>query len=367
MKFTASSSDLRKALAFITKCSDGGMVIPVLGCVMLSAADGKLSMRSTNLNTWGSTSIQAEVATAGETLVNTRILNSLVGKVGKDVTMTMTLDNSVLTVAAGKSRSKIYCLPVADFPLMPEPKNMRSFDIDQKVLATLIDATITAVGVEETRYYLKGIHLSFIGKNALRVAATDGHRASLAYAEVENPGPDDLNAIIPTSAAEIILSLCKSATAQISVSIYDNYVSVRLGSGEEFLTRVIDGTFPDIERIRPSGVTLRPVVDRESLSSALASAVIFASETNGVKLTFADSEMNVEATSVAKGEGRFPVDIDYDGERFEIAVNAKYLATAIASIPSDTIVFGFSNAVAPMSIQSSIGSRNINIVMPIRL
>lgn len=368
MKLSVSAADLRKALAFVAKHSDGGMTIPVLGCVLMSASEGRLSLRSTNLNAWASTAIPVDIDAPGDALVNAATLYALVGKISKDAAISMLLDGGILTVTSGKSRSKLPCLPVEDFPQTPEAKDPRSFDIDHEKLAEMIHATISAVSDEKTRYYLCGLHLSFVEKSVLRITATNGYRAALFHADIVNPGADGLQAIIPTSSAEGILALCKSATEPVSLSIYDNFVSIRLGSGEELLTRVIDGTFPDVDRVRPSGVRLRPVVDRESLSSALASAIVFRDARNGaVKLTFADGELNVECCSGDKGEGRFPADTDYDGERIEIGVNAKYLADAVASLSSDTVVFGLTDAGSVFTLQSSIEGRDTNIIMPIRV
>jgi DNA polymerase-3 subunit beta len=368
MKISVSANDLRKALAFVAKHSDGGMTIPVLGCVLMSASGGRLTLKSTNLNAWASTSIPVDIVVAGGALVNAATLYALVGKIAKDAAISMMLDDGVLTVTSGKSRSKMPCLPVEDFPAMPDVKEPKSFDIDHEKLAKMIYATISAASNEEARFYLCGLHLSFIEKGVLRITATNGHRAALVHADVANPGPDRLQAIIPTSSAEGMLALCKSATEPVSVSIYDNFVSIRLGSGEELLTRVIDGTFPDVDRVRPSGIRLHPVVDRESLASALASAIVFRDARNGaVKLTFADGELNVECRSGDKGEGRFPADTDYDGERIEIGVNAKYLADTLASFSSDTVVFGLIDAGSVFSVQTSVGSRDVNIVMPCRV
>lgn len=366
MKISTSAGNLRKALAFVAKHSDGGMTIPVLGCVLMNAREGQMTLRSTNLNVWASTTISVDIDAPGEALVNAATLYALVGKIGKDAAIYMALDNNILMVTSGKSRSRMRCLPVEDFPQMPEAKNPRSFDIDPNKFAAMISATLSAASNEATRYYLCGAQLAFVGKNVLRIAATNGHLAAMAYADIANPSADRLSAIIPTSAAEGMLALCKSASDSVSISIYENFASIHLASGEQLLTRVIDGTFPDIERIRPSGVRLRPVVDRDSLASALASAIVFRDQRTGVvKLTFADGELNVECRSEDKGEGRFPADTDYDGERIEIGVNSKYLADAVSSLSSDTVVFGLTDAGTPFSIQSAIGARDISIIMPV--
>ena len=372
MKIRVNRNDLHKALAFVAKHADKGLTIPVLGCVLLTASGGKLSVMATNLEAWATAPCAADIEAEGGALVRADTLAPLVAKMKADAAISLHTEGNHLVALSGKSRSRIEMMPVQDFAsaALPRIEDRSTFTMDAKRMAEMLGAVLPAADDGTKAFYLAGVSLSFNDKGELRAAASDGNRAAMVYQEFATGALErDTQTIIAIRSAEGIFALCKSAPGSVTVSIAQAMFSVVMESGETLLTKVIDGTFPDIERLRPYGQKLRATIDRESLSDALGSALVFSDNAlrKSVKLNLSEGGSFIESMAEGRGDGRFPVDCEYEGKDFVIGVNARFLADAIGSMDNETLVFGFRDAGSPISIQTAVGARDIGIIMPVRI
>ncbi len=259
MRITIERSNLLKSLNHVHRVVERRNTIPILSNVLLRGEGQSLEMKATDLDLEITESTPAQVEQAGGTTVPAHLLYDIVRKLpdGAEVLLATTTDGSAMTVASGRSKFSLQCLPVSDFPDLNAGTFSHSFKVKGSDLKMLIDRTQFAISTEETRYYLNGIFMHTVeagGDLKLRAVATDGHR--LARADVVAPsGSEGMpGIIIPRKTVGELQKLVDGVEGDVSVEISD--AKIRVTTGPIVMTsKLIDGTFPDYQRVIPSATT----------------------------------------------------------------------------------------------------------------
>ena len=273
MKVTIERSVLLKALGHVHRIVERRNTIPILANVLIEAGDGKLALKSTDLDLEASESVPADVAQKGATTVPAHVIYDIVRKLpeGAQASLETTGDTGQLVLRAGRSRFTLQALPASDFPDLTSGEFSHRFALPAAELKRLIENTQFAISTEETRYYLNGIYLHTVdigGAPMLRAVATDGHR----LARVETPAPEGSighsgrhrAAQGGQRGAKAAEDLSQDITVEISTA------KARFQFGDVVLTtKLIDGTFPDYARVIPTGNDKRLVVDKEPFEKAV--------------------------------------------------------------------------------------------------
>ncbi|HWJ89059.1 MAG TPA: DNA polymerase III subunit beta [Pelagibacterium sp.] len=352
MALRVEKAHLVAALTQATKAVETRNTVPILANVLLSADASKLTVRATDTDVEITTSVPADGA-LDTTTAPARTLLDIAKRMPNGAEISLALDGGILTVSHGRSRFKVATLPVEDFPTMTQPAYPVGLAID---LAALLAPVAFAMSTEETRFYLNGVYLHSV-HGRLRAVATDGHRLAAVY------GPDlDLpeGIIIPRKTVGMIPS------GEIEVDIGPG--RIRFTAGDTVIvSKLVEGTFPDYERVIPKNNDRPVTLDRALMSAAVERVGVFASERGGkaVKLEVAPGGV----TFTVNGEGGQASDelaADYTGEPFDIGYNASYLTEMLRSVEGGKVTFEISDSSSPARI---VGANDnwCGVLMPMRV
>jgi DNA polymerase III subunit beta len=372
MKVTVERSALLKSLGHVHRVVERRNTIPVLANVLLQASDGALRLKATDLDLEVTETVAAEVAQGGGTTVPAHMLHDIVRKLaeGAQVSLDVTGESGQMVVRSGRSRFTLQTLPESDFPDLAAGDMAHEFRIVAAELKRLIEKTQFAISTEETRYYLNGIYLHTVdshGAPVLRAVATDGHR----LARVDTPAPAGSEGmpgvIVPRKAVSEILKLLDDAGDEIAFAL--SATKIRLMLGPIVLTsKLIDGTFPDYQRVIPSGNDKHLIVDRADFAGAVDRVSTISSDRGrAVKLSVADRRITLSVINPDSGSAVEELEADYESAAMDIGFNARYLLDIAGQLDGDTALFKLADAGSPTLIQDREGASALYVLMPMRV
>jgi len=361
-----------RSLSHVQNVVERRNTIPILSNVLLQASGGSLTLTATDLDTEIVETIDADVVADGGTTAPAHLLYEIVRKLpdGAQVDIEYLQDDQRLNVKGGRSRFTLACLPRDDFPEMSAGKLPVQFAMDAKDLARVIDKTRFAISNEETRYYLNGIYLHVFdrdGTPVLRAVSTDGHR--LASVELPLPaGAEGMpGVIVPRKTVGEIRKLIDETGDDVEISLSD--AKIRFSFDDAVLTsKLIDGTFPDYQRVIPTGNDKEMTVSRKALSDAVDRVSAISSEkSRAVKLSISGDTLSLSASSAENGTAQEEIEIGYGLDTIEIGFNSGYLLDIARQIDSDTAIFLLADAASPTIIRGADDTGTIYVLMPMRV
>lgn len=372
MKVTLERNHLLKSLGHVHRVVERRNTYPILANVLMKVADGALDLRATDLDIEVTESVPAMVATPGTTTVPAHTLYEIVRKLSDGAEVRLeTEGGEQMLLTSGRSRFHLACLSPDSFPDLKSGSFTHEFSIPAPALRELIERTQFAISNEETRYYLNGIYLHAIEQGAttmLRAVATDGHR--MARAETEAPaGCKGMPGIIvPKKTVSEVQKLLEGADAEVKVEVSDTKIRFTLG-GVVLLSKLIEGTFPDYERVTPKNNDKQMNVDKTSFAVAVDRVSTIASERGGkaVKLSVKDGQLELSVTNPDHGTASEELAVEFEPESFEIGFNARYLLDIIGQIRSDNAVFMFNDAGSPTLVKEDGDAKALYVLMPMRV
>jgi len=372
MKIIIERSHLIKALGHVQSVVERRGTIPILSNVKLEAEGNALLLTATDMDIAVCERAEASVTEAGSTTVPAQTFYDIVRKLpeGSQVELSKAADTDKVVIRAGASRFSLATLPVDDFPVMNEGELPFTFTITAAECNALIEKTRFAVSTEETRYYLNGIYFHATenqGIGVLRTVATDGHR--LARIEVALPaGAAGIpGVIIPRKTIGEIIKLIETGVTQVEISLSESKIRFTCGSAI-LVSKLIDGTFPDYERVIPTGNDKILELDRKEFSRAVDRVSVIASEkTRGIKLAFEGGKLTLSADSAEHGTATEELDVTYSAEPIEIGFNSRYLLEMLGQMEGDTSQFLFADGSAPAVVRDTADVSALYVIMPMRV
>lgn len=354
MKITIPRADLARLLASTIKVVESRNNIPILSTVRLVADGGKITATATDLDIEITSAVTAEADEDGALCVSAKLLDDIVKKLPADALVTLTAADSTLTVKAGRYTSRLQVLPVEDFPSFSADGFTAHFEVD---LASVVAPVRFAISTEEARFYLNGvfIHATPLGLTAV---ATDGHR--LGKHTVASVG--DIPAVIlPRKFVGLI------PAGGVAVDLSDT--KVRVTSGETVITsKLIDGTFPDYQRVIPTGNDKVVVFDSAVMAKAADRVSIVSSERGrAVRLNFADGQATLAVNNPESGSATEEVSVAYEGDPLEIGFNSAYLAELVGQFPAGDIRLALNDGGSPAVFTSDKAPGLLAVLMPMRV
>jgi DNA polymerase III subunit beta len=372
MKVTIERSVLLKALGHVHRIVERRNTIPILANVLIEASDGKLALKSTDLDLEASEQVSADVAQNGATTVPAHVIYDIVRKLpdGAQASLETTGDTGQLVLRSGRSRFTLQALPASDFPDLTSGEFSHRFALPATELKRLIENTQFAISTEETRYYLNGIYLHTVdvnGTQMLRAVATDGHR----LARVETQAPEGSvgvpGVIVPRKAVNEVLKLLEDLSQDVTIEI--STAKARFQFGDVVLTtKLIDGTFPDYARVIPTGNDKLLIVDRGPFRNAVDRVATLSSERGrAIKLAIADGKITLSVNNPDSGSASEEIEADYDSAPIDIGFNARYLLDIVGQLSSDTASIRLADPGSPTLIQDREGAPALFVLMPLRV
>ena len=371
MKFEIERSRLLKSLSHVQSVVERRNTIPILSNILIEATGGKVRMTATDLDMSIVESVVADVGQDGSTTTPAQTLYDIVRKLpdGAQVELAEEPDGRLL-VRAGRSQFHLPCLGREDFPITDEGDLPSRFDIDAPALRRLIQKTRFAVSTEETRYYLNGIYLhtsDIDGVAVLRAVATDGHR----LAQVDMPQPDGAagipGVIVPRKLVSELFRLIEDLDGLVTVSLSDD--TIRIEFGETVLSsKLIDGTFPDYQRVIPEGNDKMLSVTTKNLIGAIDRvATVSTEKSRAVKFAVEKAKVVLSANSAENASATEELSADYDAESMEVGFNSKYLIDILNECDGDVAQFLLADAVSPTIVRDGGDEGALYVLMPMRV
>ena len=363
MKFTIEQQDFNAALSRVVGTVQQKNLIPVLGNVLISASDGRISLTTSDLDIQVTTYVPANVETEGATTVSARLLNDIVKKLSKGKLVSFVASGGSATVSSGRSVLDLATLPEEDFPKIATEVYQSSFTTEQSEFKRLFDVTSFAMSTEEARYYLNGVYLHPF-ENKARAVSTDGHR--LAQADSGIVSGDFAGIIVPSKTVGQIRALSIGESEEVIVSISETKIRADFGH-TVIVSKVIDGSFPNYKRVIPSKLDKIATVDASDLKRAAELVALVSNErSKAVKISLATGLVSLEVNSGIE-KGIEEVDASYDGPDFEIGINAKYLSDILMQCNGDNAIMHFGTSGDAMKIVPSDDDLVLFVAMPMRL
>ena len=372
MKLTIERAALLKSLGHAQSVVERRNTIPILSNAKIEARDGSLSLNATDMDLDIVEKVATEVTQAGATTTPAHTLYDVVRKLpeGSQVELESADGDGQLVLRSGRSRFTLSCLPIEDFPVMSEGELAHHFSLSAGDLRGIVDRTRFAISTEETRYYLNGIYLHAAkrdGVDVLRAVATDGHR----LASVEVPLPDGAagmpGVIVPRKTVGEVRKLIDETTDDVAISLSETKIRISFDDGV-LTSKLIDGTFPDYERVIPADNDKVMEVDLRSFADAVDRvSAISAEKSRSVKLALSGTNLVLSASSPESGSATEEAEVSYDSDAMEIGFNARYLLDITQQIEGDRAQFVMSDAASPTIVREVGDASALYVLMPMRV
>ena len=371
MKLTIERAALLKSLGHVQSVVERRNTIPILSNVKLEAGDGAMRLNATDMDLDIVEEAVADVATPGATTVPAHTLYDIVRKLpdGAQVNIDGGGGGQVI-LSAGRSRFTLASLSIDEFPVLSGGELPHQFTVTAAELRGLIDRTRFAISTEETRYYLNGIYLHEADRDGtamLRAVATDGHR----LASVEIPLPAGAKGmpgvIVPRKAVAELRKLIDESGDEVAVSLSES--KIRFAFDDAVLTsKLIDGTFPDYQRVIPEGNDKVMEVDCGVFAEAVDRVSAISSEkSRAIKLSLDGGTLVLSASSPEHGSATEELEVAYDGDLLEIGFNSAYLLDVTRQIEGETARFTMADSASPTVMQETDDASALYVLMPMRV
>lgn len=365
MKFSASRESVLKALQAVIGVVERRQTMAILSHVLLRVADGKLSVTATDLEVELIAEAEVDSKAAGETTVPGRKLYDICRALPDGCKIDVSLSGDRLTLKAGRSRFTLSTLAAGDFPTVDEITGEYSIEVTPSDLHWLIEKTQFSMAQQDVRYYLNGLLLETEGKT-LRAVATDGHRLALAEIDLPAKAGKDGQVIMPRKGV-LELNRLLDGDGKLRIVLGSNHIRVDC-DGVQLTSKLIDGRFPDYERVIPDRAPNLIKADRETLRHALQRTGILSNEKyRGVRFDLGAGSVTLSANNPEQEEATETVELDYQGEALEIGFNVNYLLEALGAVDSEEVELHARDSNSGCLIMSPASDRVKYVVMPMRL
>jgi DNA polymerase-3 subunit beta len=366
--FKAAQEQVLEALQSVAGIVERKHTLPVLANVLLRKKGHEIELTTSDLEI----QVRRMVELGGDeddfnTTVGARKVIDILRTLPAGQAVSLSASGNRLVLQGGKSRFTLQSLPSEDFPLVSESADFGTpFSIPQKTLKTLVDQVHFAMAVHDIRYYLNGILFIAEGRK-LTLVATDGHRLALAQSALDQEVPARQEVILPRKTVLELQRLLKLEDDVIEMKFAPNQAKFNF-SGMEFVTKLVEGKFPDYNRVIPKNHPNSIVLGREPLLASLQRAAILTSEKfKGVRVNFDPGLLRIGASNAEQEEAKEELEIEYAGEPIDIGFNVNYLIDALSNIQSEMVRIDLQdgNASALITIPDQPGFKYV--VMPMRI
>ncbi len=366
MRFKIQREEFLKPLQQVIGVVERRQTLPVLGNILINASKDSISLTATDLEVELQASTALAVDEPGEITLPARKILDICRALPEEAMLDISVKNERATVKSGKSRFTLSTLPASEFPVVEDIKGARRFTIPQQDLKELIERTHFAMAQQDVRYYLNGLMLE-LDKGLLRAVATDGHRLAMCEVPAELKDGDGQQVIVPRKGIQELLRLLDTGETAAQVQIGSNHIQITLPD-MRFTSKLVDGRFPDYQRVLPKASDKLMVAGREVLRQALTRTSILSNEKyRGIRWGLEENLLKIQAHNPEQEEAEEELGVDYKGESLEIGFNVTYLLDALSAIPAEQVQVSLLDANSSCLIQEPGGGRCKYVVMPMRL
>lgn len=366
MKFMIQRESFLKPLQQVIGVVERRQTLAVLANILLVADDTGISLTATDLEVELHARVAMKVTRKGETTLPARKLFDICRTLPDQAMIDVELDQDRATLRSGKSRFVLATLPASEFPVIDDVAGLWNISVSQAQLKKLIEKTHFAMAQQDVRYYLNGLLLEVDGKE-LRAVATDGHRLALAEIAVETNATNLQQVIMPRKGIQELLRVLEDREAPAQILIGANHLRINLPE-TRFTSKLIDGKFPDYQKVIPKNNSKTILANRENLKQALTRTSILSNEKyRGVRLSLAQNALKIQSHNPEQEEAEEELEINYQGETLEIGFNVNYLLDAVNVLGGGEVQALMHDANSSCLLQAPNDPSCRYIVMPMRL
>ncbi len=368
IQFTLSRDTLLKPLQLVGGVVEKRQTLPVLSNVLLEVEGNQLSLTGTDLEVEIVGRVElTEAATEGAITVPARKLLDIVKSLPDDAPISLKQQEDRVIVTSGRSRFTLSTLPASDFPNVEEDENTLNLTLPQKTLKHLVDATAFAMAQQDVRYYLNGMLLE-LSPNLVRTVTTDGHRLAMSSQPVDGLAIEERKqVIVPRKGILELNRLMTEGEETVDLSLSANHIRANT-TAFTFTSKLVDGKFPDYERVVPRGGDKEIIGDRQALRAIFSRAAILSNEKyRGVRLLLSENNLMAKANNPEQEEAEVNQEIDYQGPELEVGFNVNYLLDVLNVTAGEQVRLVLSDANSSALLSDFDDDSSLYVIMPMRL
>lgn len=341
MKIEIERASLLPALAVVSGVVDRRHTLPILGNILLECVDGKVTVSATDLELQVVTRCDAVKGDEGRITLPARKMFDICRALPEDARIQLGIKDERATIASASSRFVLSTLPADGFPRLTEGSDGTSFQISQGALRRLVEKAAVSMAVQDVRYYLNGVLFDIAGDRILAVA-TDGHRLSRIEGQINEVQEHALQMILPAKCVAELKRILEPSEDEVVVRCSDRTMTAVVGD-TAVTTKLVDGRYPEFDRVVPKGLEKNVVIDRTALMKALHRTAILSHEKfKGVRLTFVEGRLRLQSENPQREEAQEEIEVTYSGEEVSMAFNVSYLLDALGVVEDDEVEIAFS-------------------------
>ncbi|WP_462320389.1 DNA polymerase III subunit beta [Halochromatium sp.] len=373
MKISVDRSVLLSALSLVGGVVERRQTLPILGNLLLNAEDGLLRLKGTDLEIEINSTAVCEVEEAGSMTLPARKLIDICRSLPEGTEVQIRAQAERASLVSGRSRFTLSTLPAADFPAMEVPQPEVSMEVEREVLQRMLEKTSFAMAQQDVRYYLNGVLLELTADRAVAVA-TDGHRLAKAVAAVDDTGEQGIGldaeprqVIVPAKSVLELKRLLGSAPERVRVELSERTLKVDLGR-TQVVSKLVEGQYPDYNRVIPAELERLATIDRERLKAALQRTAILSNEKyKGVRVTFEPTRLLLQTQNPEKEQAEDEIEIEYSGEKVSVGFNVAYVLDVLSAVDTASVEVRFRDAESSAVWQGVGAEDEVFVIMPMRL
>ena len=368
MKFTTEKNEIVDALQMGASIAERRQTIPILANLRIVARDGKVEITATDLEIQIKTLTEVKkVVEEGEITVSARKMSELYRSLPDNEALEFDLNNGKLTVSSKNFHADFATISALDFPELESKEETNSLSISSSALQRLLNKTAFCMASQDVRYYLNGLLVEYKG-GEVNAVATDGHRLALATSPLDKTITiDGERQILPRKAVLELSKILRQENEDIKITFGNSSLSIQ-DENLDFSTKLIDGKFPDYEKVLPSGDPNSLEVSKESLQSALSRASVLSNEKyRGVRFALDKNTLKLTANNPEKESAEELLDVNYNGNPMEIGFNIGYLLDVLGTIETDNVELNFYGEESSCLIREPGNQAEVYVIMPMRL
>ncbi len=366
MKLNLSREALLSPLEKVIGAVERKQTMPALANVLIKAAGGNVTLTATDMEIELVASSVMPIDQEGSITLPARKLLDICKNLPNDATISLLIDGDKATLSSGRSRFKLSTLPAADFPVVDDIQATARFSIAQATLHKVIEKTAFAMAQQDVRYYLNGLMLELSGSQ-VRAVATDGHRMALCETEAGIQIEEDRQVIIPRKGVLELVRMLGTTDDNAVISLSSNHIRVEMGS-LRFTSKLIDGRFPDYQRVMPVGGDKIITTDKQDFRLALTRTSILSNEKyKGVRLSAEGQVLSIQTHNPEQEEAEEELEVEYSGEKIEIGFNVNYMLDVLNVLEEDAVTIELKDSNSSCLVQEVGTTTAKYVIMPMRL
>ena len=371
MKISVEKSSVFKSLSHVQNIVEKKNTIPILSNILIEAKNNHIVLSATDMDISITERFNCTVIEEGSVTVSAHTLYDIIRKLpdGNEVEF-ISNDGKMFSIRSGKSRFSLGCLSKEEFPIIEIENLNLEFSIDSQTFLKLIEKTRFAMSNEETRYFLNGIYFhkrSFDNKNYLSMVATDGHRLAKIDYSLKDDIPGIPGVIIPKKTVNELCKLLSDFTGTIKINLDPNKIIFYIDK-IVLISKLIDGNFPDYERVIPKNNDNILNIKRNIFCDAIDRvSTIIDERSPSIKFKLLKNLMNMSSIDAESGSATEDIETKYDGPQIDIGFNSKYILEMMNQLDDEEVVLQFNDSSSPIIATETSNPDLIYVLMPMRV